>query len=203
MAPSAGRRGLEGTAARDLTKLRFRFAPLPPTGALPASIDFPLRRQDEKTRFDAILFTDPQPESLAEVGYIRDDVVAQTVEMDAAFGITHGDVMFDDLSFYGRYNRIVGTVGLPWYNCCGNHDMNLEATDNTYSRETFKRVFGARWHAFQYADATFLILDNVEYLGTDPEKPNGFGSTGGSSGRASLRSCATCWRTCRATSLWW
>lgn len=154
---------------------RYRFAPLDPTGPLPASIDFALRRQDEKARFDAILFTDPQPESLAEVGYIRDDVVAQTVGVDAAFGITHGDVMFDDLSLYGRYNRIIGTVGLPWYNCCGNHDMNLEAEDNTYSRETFKRTFGARWHAFQYGNATFLILDNVEYLGTDPDKSLGFG----------------------------
>jgi C terminal of Calcineurin-like phosphoesterase/N terminal of Calcineurin-like phosphoesterase len=164
----------------------YRFAPLAPTGALPASVDFALRRQDEKPRFDAILFTDPQPESLAEVGYIRDDVVAQTVGMQAAFGITHGDVMFDDLSFYGRYNRIVGTVGLPWYNCCGNHDMNLEAADNTYSRETFKRIFGARWHAFQYGEATFLILDNVEYLGTDPEKPLGFGKYRGCFGARQL-----------------
>lgn len=155
--------------------LDFRFHGLSPSGPLPASIDFPLRRQDEPERFEAVLFTDPQPESLAEVGYIRDDVVAQTIGREAAFGITHGDVMFDDLSFYPRYNRIVGTVGLPWYNCCGNHDMNLEAPDNTHSRDTFKRVFGARWHAFQYGPATFLILDNVEYLGTDPTKPKGFG----------------------------
>lgn len=153
----------------------FRFAGLVPTGKLPESIDFALHRQPEQPRFEAILFTDPQPESLAEVGYIRDDVVALVEQRGAAFGITHGDLMFDDLSFYPRYNRIVGTVGLPWYNCCGNHDMNLEAPDNTHSRETFKRVYGARWHAFQYADTTFFVLDNVDYLGTDPSKPNGFG----------------------------
>ena len=161
----------EGTPGGDA----YRFAGLPRTGALPGSIDFPLRKHDEKTAFDAVLFTDPQPETMAEVGYIRDDVVAQTVGLDAAFGITHGDVMFDDLSFYGRCNKIVGTIELPWYNCCGNHDMNLEASDNTYSRETFKRIFGARYHAFQYASATFVLLDNVEYLGTDPGKPNGQG----------------------------
>jgi len=164
----------------------YRFAPLAPTGPLPSSIDFPLHRQDEKARFDAILFTDPQPESLAEVSYIRDDVVTQTVGIDAAFGITHGDIMFDDLSFYGRYNRIVGTVGLPWYNCCGNHDMNLEATGNSYSRETYKRIFGSRWSAFQYSNATFLLLDNVEYLGTDPEKPLGFGKYRGFFGARQL-----------------
>ncbi len=155
--------------------LGFRFAGVAPTGKLPDSIDFPLRRQQEPSRFEAILFTDPQPESLAEVDYIRDDVVSIVEKDGVAFGITHGDVMFDDLSYYPRYNRIVGSVGLPWYNCCGNHDMNLEATDNVLSRETFKRTYGTRWHAFQYGNATFFILDNVDYLGTDPSKPNGFG----------------------------
>ena len=161
----------DGTPA----SLGLRFAGVAPTGPLPESIDFALRKQAEPTAFSAILFTDPQPESLAELGFVRDDVVAMTAGIDAAFGITHGDIMFDDLSYYARHNRIVGTVGLPWYNCCGNHDMNLEAPDDTYSRETFKRVFGARWSAMQYGGATFLLLDNVEYLGTDPSKPNGYG----------------------------
>ncbi|MGC4051651.1 MAG: metallophosphoesterase N-terminal domain-containing protein [Paludibaculum sp.] len=133
------------------TDLGFRFAGLAPTGPLPESIDFTLRRQAEDRRFNAILFTDPQPESLAEIGYIRDDVVAQSGAVDAAFGITHGDLMFDDLSVYERQNRIIGSIGLPWYNLPGNHDMNLEAPDNTHSRETFKRVFGARYAAFQWA----------------------------------------------------
>jgi hypothetical protein len=166
--------------------LGFRFEGVAPTGPLPASIDFPLRRQTEATRFDAVLFTDPQPESLNEVGYIRDDVVAVVDGSQAAFGITHGDIMFDDLSFYPRYNRIVGSIGLPWFNVRGNHDMNLEAPDNTHAAETFKRVFGARWLAFQYGAATFILLDNVDYLGTDPAKPNGFGKYRGYFGERQL-----------------
>jgi len=57
----------------------FRFRGQSPSGPLPASIDFSLRPQHESRRFDAVLFTDPQPESLAEVDFIRDDVVAQVV----------------------------------------------------------------------------------------------------------------------------
>lgn len=166
--------------------LGFRFAGLAPTGALPGSIDFALHRAPEAPRFDAVLFTDPQPESLQEVGYIRDDVVCAVDAAQAAFGITHGDIMFDDLSYYPRYNRIVGTIGLPWFNCRGNHDMNLEAPDNTHAAETFKRVFGARWMAFQHARATFILLDNVEYLGTDPSRPNGFGKYQGRFGERQL-----------------
>jgi hypothetical protein len=37
------------------------------------------------------------------------------------------------------------------------------------------RTFGARDVAFQVGETTFFALDNVEYLGTDPAKPNGFG----------------------------
>ena len=166
--------------------LGFRFAGVAPTGELPASIDFALARKPEPARFNAVLFTDPQPESLHEVGYIRDDVVSVVDPSTAAFGITHGDVMFDDLSFYPRYNRIVGTIGLPWFNCRGNHDMNLEAPDNTHAAETFKRVFGARWHAFQYGRTTFVLLDNVDYLGTDPAKENGSGKYRGYFGERQL-----------------
>lgn len=163
----------------------MRFRGLDPSGPLPASIDFPLRRQEEAETFDVVLFTDPQPESLAEVGFIRDDVVAQ-VDGTAAFGITTGDLMFDDLSYYDRYNRIVGSIGLPWYSVPGNHDINYEAPDDTLSRETFKRVFGARDYAFQYGGATFLMLDNVEYQGADPSRPNGAGKYRGHFGARQL-----------------
>jgi hypothetical protein len=166
--------------------LNLRFAGIAPTGKLPDSIDFPLHKQDESTTFSALLLTDPQPESLEELGYVRDDVLSQIAGIDAAFGITHGDIMFDDLAYYDRYNHIVGSIGTPWYNCCGNHDMNLEAPNNQHSRETFQRVFGPRYHAFQYADATFFILDNVDYLGTDPSKPNGFGKYEGRFGPQQL-----------------
>ncbi|HEX3574825.1 MAG TPA: calcineurin-like phosphoesterase family protein [Rhodopila sp.] len=166
--------------------LGFRFAGLAPTGPLPDSIDFPLHRVQEPARFDAVLFTDPQPESLHELGYVRDDVVSVVDPSTAAFGITTGDIMFDDLSYYPRYNRIVGTIGLPWFNCRGNHDMNLEAPDNTHAAETFKRVYGARWRAFQYSGTTFILLDNVDYLGTDPSRPNGFGKYRGFFGERQL-----------------
>ncbi len=95
--------------------------------------------------------------------------------------------MFDDLAYYGRYNRIVGTVGLPWFNLPGNHDMNFEAPDNAHSKDTFKRVFGARDMAFQHGGATFILLDNVVYNGTDRTKPDGFGGYTGGFSDAQLR----------------
>jgi hypothetical protein len=57
--------------------------------------------------------------------------------IEAAFGITAGDIMFDDLSLYGRYNRIIGQIGLPWWNVDGNHDLNFESPSARYCRETY------------------------------------------------------------------
>ena len=169
-----------------LESLGLRYPGLAPTGPLPDSIDFALQRSSEPSRFDVLLFTDTQPESEAELDFVRDDVVTQAALLRGAFGITLGDVMFDDLSMYDRHNRIVGTIGMPWYNCCGNHDMNFEVPDNTFSRETYKRHFGPRYHAFQYGQATFFILDNVVYEGADAARPNGAGLYHGGLGARQL-----------------
>lgn len=166
--------------------LDFFYPGLPPTGPLPPSVDFPLVRTKEPRRFEAVLFADPQPESQAEIDFIREDIVDGLAGIEAAFGITAGDIMFDDLSLYGRYNRIVGQIGLPWWNIGGNHDLNFEAPDSRYSRETFKRVFGPPYYAFEYGDVLFLMLDNVDYLGADPAKPRKAGRYRGFFGERQL-----------------
>jgi hypothetical protein len=143
-----------------------RFPVIEPTGPLPASIDFPLRRREETPGFEALLVSDTQPENLPEVDYVRDDIVAAMLGVSgAAFAINHGDVVADDLSLYPRYLRLIGSTGIPWHHCPGNHDLNYAAADDRFSRETWKRTFGPRHYAFQNGEATFLVLDNVQYLG--------------------------------------
>src|SRR5580704_17188348 len=156
-------------------ELNLMFEGLAPTGPLPPSVDFPLRRQDERQAFNVVLVTDPQPETGAEVDFIREDLIQALAGVDAKFGLTAGDVMFDDLSLYPRSNAIMGTIGLPWWTIGGNHDLNFEAPDRKYSRETFKRVFGPNYYAFFYGQTLFLMLDDVNYLGHDPHKVGGGG----------------------------
>jgi 3',5'-cyclic AMP phosphodiesterase CpdA len=166
--------------------LNLRFRGIDPTGPLPDAVDFPLRKADEPQKFDVIVFTDPQPESELEVNFIRDAVVNNVIGTDAAFGITTGDIMFDDLSLYPRLNRIIGRIGVPWHNVGGNHDLNFEAPGAKYSRETFKRVYGPNYYAFEYGGALFLMLDNINYLGPDPARPYGAGKFEGRFGERQL-----------------
>lgn len=142
----------------------LRFAGIPPTGPLPDSIDFPLYEQEEPSRFQAIMFADTQPRDVRESEYIAHDVIESLIGVDAAFGITLGDVVFDDLSVFTPLNGAIGLIGIPWYNLVGNHDMNLDAKDDALSTETFKRIFGPNYYSFDYGPTHFIVLDDVEYL---------------------------------------
>jgi C terminal of Calcineurin-like phosphoesterase/N terminal of Calcineurin-like phosphoesterase/Calcineurin-like phosphoesterase len=153
--------------------LNLQFEGIAPTGPLPASLDFALNRQDEPKAFEVVMITDPQPENEAEVDFIREDLIEALQATNAKFGLTAGDIMFDDLSLYPRLNAIIGTIGLPWWNIGGNHDLNFEAPDRKYSRETFKRFFGPNYYAFFYANTLFLMLDDVDYLGPVAVKSRG------------------------------
>ena len=151
--------------------IAWRHAGVAETGPLPASIDFPLVSQIESSRFEVLLFADTQPENGLELSFLRDDIIAGALGSGAAFGINHGDVVFDDLSLYPRYLQLLGATGIPWHHCPGNHDINSQARDDRSSRETWKRVFGPRHYAFQHAGATFVLLDNVHYFGDNPGAP--------------------------------
>jgi hypothetical protein len=148
---------------------KYRYEGVEATGALPESIDFGLRQQKEDDRFRMILFGDPQPRNQEEIDYIAHDVVEQVVRdaaaHDAKFGLSLGDEMFDVLSLYDSLNRTVGTIGLPWYNTVGNHDMNYDSADNALAKETFKRVFGPTYYAFNYGKVHFIVLDDVVWHG--------------------------------------
>ncbi len=167
-------------------ELELRFPGLEPTGALPDSVDFPLHRVAPSEQFQVIWFADPQPQTAAEVGYIRDDVVAELVGSDAAFGITVGDIMFDDLALIPRYNQIIAQIGIPWYNVPGNHELNFLSPNDRYSLETFRRYYGPNYYSFDYGDVHFIVLDTVRYLGRDKPHPRGQGTYEGRIDEAQL-----------------
>ncbi len=151
-----------------------KFPGVPPTGPLPASVDFPLRPQREPNKFRAIFFGDPQPRNEEEVNYVIHDVVEELIGTDASFGVTLGDIAFDNLNTFASQNRGIALIGIPWYNVLGNHDINFDSPDDKHSDETFERTFGPSYYSFDHGTVHFIVLDDVHWKGVD-EKGAGRG----------------------------
>ncbi len=151
----------------------LRFAGVAPTGPLPTSIDFPMTPNDEPDRYQVILFGDPQPRDQKEIDYIAHDIVESLVGHPAAFGVSLGDVMFDNLSLFDALNRVVARIGRPWFNVHGNHDMNFFATEDRYADETWERVYGPATYSFDWGPVHYVVLDNVNYHGPADRRYHG------------------------------
>jgi len=142
----------------------LRYPGIEPTGELPDSIDFPLSGQLEPSKFEVILFGDTQARNLKEVDYIAKDVVSELVGRRSAFGVTLGDIVFDDLDLFQPHNAAVALVGIPWYNVIGNHDINFDAQTREHANETFERHYGPSWYSFDYGQVHFVVMDNINWI---------------------------------------
>ncbi len=137
-----------------------RIPGIPPTGPLPEAINFPLLPQDEPEAFDVLLFGDTQPRNQQEVDWIAEDVVDGLVGWGGAFGVTLGDVVFDNLGLFKPLSEVIGEIGVPWFQVVGNHDVNREAIDQL-EIESFIRHFGPATYSLDWGPAHFVVLDNV------------------------------------------
>ena len=76
--------------------------------------------------------------------YIGHDVVEELIGTQAKFGVTLGDIVFDDLGMFEPLNATIALVGIPWFNVIGNHDMNMDASNDEDADETFTRIYGTQ-----------------------------------------------------------
>ena len=89
-------------------------------------------------------------------------------------------------ALFDRYLRLLSVTGMAWHNCPGNHDMNLDCPAGSSAFETWKRVFGPPHYAFQHGQATFILLNNVEYFGALAKSARGGRGYRGRIGEAQL-----------------
>lgn len=144
--------------------IKTYFKAVEPTGPLPESIDFALYPQQEPNQFKAIFFGDPQPRNQKEVDYVAHDVVEELLNTDASFGVTLGDITFDNLDLFETQSKAIALIGIPWYNIIGNHDINHEAKNDDDSDESFERAFGPVYYSFDHGAVHFIVIDNIEWV---------------------------------------
>lgn len=142
---------------------------IPPTGPLPASVNFPLWRVEEPETFKVVVMGDTQVSDHREIGYLRESIVTEVARLhrDALCAIALGDNVNDPLNLYPRYLRVMGAMGIPVHYVFGNHDMNFDAPENQWKHETFSRYLGPTYYSFTIGKVHFVILDSVMWDGKE------------------------------------
>ena len=149
------------------TGYELRFGGLPDTGPAPEQVNFPLTRDGAASdTFSCAIVGDPQPYSNREVSWLRNGVVADIVE--AGLGesdcmIHLGDVVGDDLDLLDRLMEVFGVAGVPQWGVIGNHDIDFDARSNDDKADSWRRIVGPSYYAFEQGNVLFVALDNIIY----------------------------------------
>lgn len=140
----------------------------PKMSASNSNHDFILTRRQEPSAFNALLFADPQPANLEEIGFLREALTKlQQPTEPLAFGLTLGDIASDNLDIYEPYQHEISRLGIPFWSLPGNHDHDEMALTIQQRLKPWRRHFGPPTYAFEYGDALFIMIDNVSV------QPNG------------------------------
>lgn len=125
---------------------------------------------DEKHSF--LIWADPQTKTKADVKKMMTQTVPDVVKLKNEMpegtllhGITVGDIVWDTLDMFPDYAGAVAEMGVPFFQCMGNHDMDLEKGGDETSDVTFNQHFGPSHYSFNRGKVHYVVLDNVRYLG--------------------------------------
>ena len=167
----------EGTPSRIAgTDVEWLFPVVTPTGPLPESVDFALiPLPDASPGFRAYGFADTQARYDTGQDMLREDLVTPLIgnPADAQFGLTVGDVVYDNLALYDRHKAMMALMAVPQWYLPGNHDVNFESPDAAFANETYKSHFGPTYYSFNHGEAHIVALNNVEYAGAGKEFADG------------------------------
>ncbi|HBX36720.1 MAG TPA: hypothetical protein DEG76_05260 [Pseudohongiella sp.] len=168
----------EGTPTQTANgSVEWQWGVIEPTGPLPAQIDFALLPSPEAgIQFDAHAFADTQARTELDQDKLREDLINPLIgnPYGVEFGITVGDVVYDNLALYERHKAMMALMDIPQWYLPGNHDVNFESPDADLANETYKRHFGPVYYSFNVGNVHFVALNNVEYAGADERDYRGF-----------------------------
>jgi hypothetical protein len=132
----------------------------------------PLERDDDEHQF--IILADPQVRNKSDVEKMMNQSVPDVQKFLAAagpntllHGITVGDIVWDDLEYFNDYNVAVQKMGIPFFQCLGNHDMDYRKGGDETSDDTFQKMYGPTYYSFNRGQVHYVVMDDVRYLGTE------------------------------------
>ncbi len=133
-----------------------------------------LDRDDNEHQF--IIWADPQVKNQKDIDLLMSQSVPDVQQWAAAagtgallHGITVGDIVWDELQLFADYSQAVEKMGIPFFQCLGNHDMDYNKGGDETSDQTFQRNFGPTHYSFNRGKVHYVVMDDVRYLGKNRE----------------------------------
>ncbi len=133
-----------------------------------------LDRNDDQHSF--IIWADPQVKNAKDVEKMMTESVPDVQKwVNAAgagallHGITVGDIVWDELQLFADYDKAVEKMGIPFFQCLGNHDMDYNKGGDERSDDTFQQTYGPTYYSFNRGKVHYVVMDDVRYLGKDRE----------------------------------
>jgi hypothetical protein len=115
---------------------------------------------DDHHRF--LVFGDTQIATAEEADEL--DRVMSDVDRNAVFGVTCGDLVHDRMDLFPRYRSAVASLGVPFFQVVGNHDLD-PARGSVRTTATFQKYFGPTHYSFNRSGVHYVVLDDVFWLG--------------------------------------
>ena len=142
----------------------LRFGGLPATGPVPSAIHFPLIPA-ANSAFNCVVLGDVQAYANQDISYFRDSTIDDLLDREATPDcvIAVGDVMGDDLGLIPRMSQVIGALQAPQWWVHGNHDFDFDADFDVDSADSWRRLWGPAYYAFEIGNVLFIALDNVVY----------------------------------------
>ncbi|HKO82212.1 MAG TPA: calcineurin-like phosphoesterase family protein [Chitinophagaceae bacterium] len=141
------------------------------------NVNFELVRLDkDDTEHQFIIWADPQVKNKKDVEKMMGQSVPDVQKLVAAagtgtllHGITVGDIVWDELQLFSDYNKKKKKMGISFFQCIGNHDMDYNKGGDETSDQTFQQMYGPTHYSFNRGKVHYVVMDDVRYLGKDRE----------------------------------
>lgn len=135
--------------------------------------DFSLKKQPVVDKFQLLALADVQIGQTVELNWLRQiempliaDYVHNMKAESPVYGISLGDLVWDNMAYFSEYATEIKRLGLPIFQVIGNHDHDRTVQMDDYrAAHQFERNFGPTYYSYNIGDCHFVVLDNVNFNG--------------------------------------
>ena len=143
--------------------------------------NFSLKKAPVKNKFRLLAMADIQIGDNTDVTYLQTTDLPQIISYvqsslsdQPLYGISLGDLVWDNLPYYSTYKEKVRELNIPVFSVIGNHDHDMKVVNNDEKADAvFKENFGPDYYSYNIGQCHFIALDDVLYQGGSSKEYTG------------------------------